>query len=106
MRRGVDHAEAGILQVACTPRDRSAEKRLAGRSWLLVTTKGVGMGVSLRSVGAITLFVEDLERCRAFYERVFAARVVYEDQDSAVFDFDGTLVNLLTVAGARDLIAP
>jgi catechol 2,3-dioxygenase-like lactoylglutathione lyase family enzyme len=64
------------------------------------------MSVGLRSVGAITLFVEDLERCRAFYQHVFAARVVYEDQNSAVFDFGGTLVNLLTTSAARDLIAP
>jgi catechol 2,3-dioxygenase-like lactoylglutathione lyase family enzyme len=64
------------------------------------------MSSDLQSIGAITLFVEDLRSCKAFYEKVFAAAAVHEDENSAVFDFDGTLVNLLDVSEAHGLIAP
>jgi lactoylglutathione lyase len=57
-------------------------------------------------VGAVTLFVEDLPRCRAFYAEVFGAPVVFEDDDSAVFGFGNMLVNLLRIPAARDLVAP
>jgi lactoylglutathione lyase len=64
------------------------------------------MSVSLKSVGAITLFVKDPQRSKAFYERVFDLPVVYEDENSAVFRFENTLVNLLARSAAYDLIAP
>jgi len=34
-------------------------------------------------VGAITLFVEDPKRSKAFYERVFDLATIYEDDDAA-----------------------
>ncbi len=58
------------------------------------------------AIGAITLFVEDLESAKRFYEDVFDLPVVYEDDDSAVFRFGETLVNLLRASEAPDLIAP
>jgi lactoylglutathione lyase len=61
---------------------------------------------SLKSVGAITLFVEDPRRSQSFYEEVFALPVIWEDEDSAVFRFENTLVNLLKMSAARDLIEP
>ena len=64
------------------------------------------MNASLKSVGAITLFVEDPRRSQSFYEEVFALPVIWEDEDSAVFRFENTLVNLLKVSAARDLIEP
>ncbi len=64
------------------------------------------MSVSPRNVGAVTVFVEDLARSRAFYERVFEPEVVHEDDDSTVFRFDNLLVNLLTVGAARALVEP
>jgi lactoylglutathione lyase len=64
------------------------------------------MTVSLKNIGAITLFVEDLQRARLFYQDVFGLRVIYEDEDSAVFDFGNTLINLLSVPAARELIEP
>jgi lactoylglutathione lyase len=64
------------------------------------------MSEQLRTVGAITLFVEDLARAGAFYERAFAAPVVHEDDDSAAFRFEGLIVNLLRVEAARELVAP
>ena len=64
------------------------------------------MNATLESVGAITLFVEDPWRSQSFYEAVFAVPVIWEDEDSAVFRFENTLVNLLKVSAARDLIEP
>jgi catechol 2,3-dioxygenase-like lactoylglutathione lyase family enzyme len=61
---------------------------------------------SLKGVGAVTLFVEDLERSKRFYQDVFRLRVIYEDDDSAVFDFDNTIINLLSIPAARELIEP
>ncbi len=57
-------------------------------------------------IGAITLFVEDLATSREFYRHVFGLPVVFEDEDSAVFAFGSTLVNLLTEPAARELIEP
>jgi catechol 2,3-dioxygenase-like lactoylglutathione lyase family enzyme len=64
------------------------------------------VNASLKSVGAITLFVEDPRRSQSFYEKVFALPVIWEDEDSAVFQFENTLVNLLKVSAARELIEP
>jgi lactoylglutathione lyase len=61
---------------------------------------------TLESVGAITLFVEDPRRSQSFNEDVFALPVIWEDEDSAVFRFENTLVNLLKMSAARDLIEP
>jgi lactoylglutathione lyase len=58
------------------------------------------------AIGAITLFTEDLERAKAFYQETFGLPVVFEDKDSAVFNFDDTLINLLRVSAAPELIAP
>ncbi len=58
------------------------------------------------AIGAITLFTEDLERAKAFYLTAFGLPVVFEDENSAVFRFDGTLINLLRVTEAGELITP
>lgn len=62
--------------------------------------------MSLKSIGAITLFVADPKRSKEFYERVFDLSTIYEDENSAVFKFESTLVNLLAVSEAPELIAP
>ena len=59
-----------------------------------------------KGIAAITLFVEDLEAARDFYGKVFGLPVVYGDEDSAVFKFGGTLVNLLKTRAAEELIEP
>jgi catechol 2,3-dioxygenase-like lactoylglutathione lyase family enzyme len=64
------------------------------------------MSATLKNVGAITLFVDDLSRSRSFYQDVFGLQRVYEDAESAVFDFGNTLINLLTTSAARDLMDP
>jgi catechol 2,3-dioxygenase-like lactoylglutathione lyase family enzyme len=60
----------------------------------------------LRSVGAITLFVEDPKFSKSFYEDVFDLSPIYEDEDAAAFGFENLIVNLLKVPAARDLIDP
>jgi catechol 2,3-dioxygenase-like lactoylglutathione lyase family enzyme len=57
-------------------------------------------------IAAITLFVEDLEAARRFYEEVFGLPVDYRDDNSTVFRFGQTLVNLLQASEATGLIAP
>ena len=57
-------------------------------------------------ISAITLFVEDLEAAKQFYQEVFGLTVVFEDDASTVFDFGNTIVNLLKVTAARELIEP
>ena len=64
------------------------------------------MSASLKSVGAITLFVADPQRSKAFYESVFGLAPAYEDESSAAFNFDNMIVNLLALSAARDLIEP
>jgi catechol 2,3-dioxygenase-like lactoylglutathione lyase family enzyme len=64
------------------------------------------MGAWPGGISAITLFVEDLPTTKAFYQEVFGLPVHYEDDASAVFDFGNTLVNLLKVEEAPELIAP
>jgi lactoylglutathione lyase len=61
---------------------------------------------SLRSVGAITLFVDDPRRSKSFYQDVFGLSPIYEDEDSAAFRFENLIVNLLKIPAARDLIDP
>ena len=57
-------------------------------------------------VGAITLFVEDLEAAKEFYARAFGVPLVFEDDSSAVFNFGNTIVNLLSAGEADELIQP
>jgi catechol 2,3-dioxygenase-like lactoylglutathione lyase family enzyme len=57
-------------------------------------------------ISAITLFVEDLPAARQFYLDIFGLALFYEDAVSAVFRFGGTLVNLLQVSQAPELIQP
>jgi lactoylglutathione lyase len=64
------------------------------------------MSASLKSVGAITLFVDDPRRSQSFYQEVFDLQVIWEDEDSAAFRFENTIVNLLKIPAARDLIEP
>jgi len=59
-----------------------------------------------KGIAAITLFVEDLEETKQFYREVFGLAVFFEDDDSAVFRFGDTLVNLLKVEQAPELIEP
>ena len=59
-----------------------------------------------KSIFAVTLFVEDLGATKRFYQNAFELPVDYEDANSAVFKFGDTLINLLAIAEAPELIAP
>jgi catechol 2,3-dioxygenase-like lactoylglutathione lyase family enzyme len=58
------------------------------------------------AISAITLFVEDLPATKQFYQDVFGLPVYFEDDNSAVFRFPNTLINLLAVGEAPELIGP
>jgi len=69
----------------------------------------VGMkevGAWPKGIHAITLFVEDLAAAQAFYREAFGLPVIFETNDSVVFRFGGTLVNLLQITSAPELIGP
>jgi catechol 2,3-dioxygenase-like lactoylglutathione lyase family enzyme len=70
-----------------------------------VTNEGA-QGTWPGAIAAITLFVEDLEEAKRFYGETFRLPVVYEDDNSAVFKFGETVVNLLEVSEAPALVAP
>lgn len=59
-----------------------------------------------RRIAAVTLFVEDLEAARKFYGEVFDLPVHFSDDNSAVFAFGNTLINLLQADAAPELIEP
>ena len=57
-------------------------------------------------ISAITLFVEDLPGAKQFYGNVFGLPVIYEDGNSAVFKIENTMINLLKITEADNLIRP
>lgn len=57
-------------------------------------------------ITAITLFVEDLETAKEFYDRAFGLPIYFQDPNSAVYNFGNTLINLLQVEEAPSLIDP
>ena len=59
-----------------------------------------------KGIFAITLFTENLEQAKEFYQNVFGLPIDFEDSNSAVFKFGGTLVNLLKITEAKGLIEP
>jgi catechol 2,3-dioxygenase-like lactoylglutathione lyase family enzyme len=77
---------------------KSVDKRRQQTRW--------AMSSWAKGIGAITLFVEDLAATKQFYQDVFGLPVHYEDEESAVFNFANTLINLLRTTAANELIAP
>ncbi len=59
-----------------------------------------------KHIAAITLFVVDIAASKRFYETAFGLSAVFETHDSAVFNFSGTFVNLLSVESAPELVEP
>jgi lactoylglutathione lyase len=57
-------------------------------------------------ISAITLFVEDLDAARTFYEAAFGLPIHFEDPQSIVFKFGQTLLNLLVEPAVPELISP
>lgn len=60
----------------------------------------------LDSIEVVTLFIDNIDDAKAFYKRVFAPEIVYEDEVSAVLKFSGALINLLKSTEAPELVAP
>jgi catechol 2,3-dioxygenase-like lactoylglutathione lyase family enzyme len=60
----------------------------------------------LQKIDAISLFVEDLQAAKAFYQEVFDVPVVYEDDTSAAMKFHNLIVNLLQAEEASILVEP
>jgi catechol 2,3-dioxygenase-like lactoylglutathione lyase family enzyme len=67
---------------------------------------GADAGAWPKGISAITLFVEDVDAAKRFYQEVFGLPVVFEDDNSAVFSFGNTLINLLSTTAAPELIEP
>ncbi len=59
-----------------------------------------------KAITAVTLFVEDLPVAKQFYLETFGLPVYFEDDNSAVFKFGTTLINLLKITEADELISP
>ncbi len=64
------------------------------------------MAPSLHDVGAITLFIADVARSKAFYGEGMGWPVVWEDDVSIGFNPGNTVINLLLESQAADLIGP
>jgi catechol 2,3-dioxygenase-like lactoylglutathione lyase family enzyme len=72
----------------------------------LTQREGTEQGAWPGAIAHITLFVEDLETAKRFYQEVFGLPVAFEDDDSAGFKFGETHVNLLKVSEAPGLVEP
>jgi catechol 2,3-dioxygenase-like lactoylglutathione lyase family enzyme len=59
-----------------------------------------------QGIFAVTLFVEDLAAATQFYQTVFGLPIAFEDPHSAVFNFGNTIINLLKITEASELIEP
>ena len=59
-----------------------------------------------KKIGAITLFVEDPERSKAFYREVFDLEPMMEDETGAGFQLEDTFLFLTRSSQAPALIAP
>jgi catechol 2,3-dioxygenase-like lactoylglutathione lyase family enzyme len=79
-----------------------------GREESLLTDRHPRRGarMELKSLGAITLFAEDLAATSAFYRDALGLQSIYEDANSTVFDFGNTVVNVLDASEAPELVEP
>ncbi len=59
-----------------------------------------------KEIFAVTLIEEDLEAARQFYQQVFELPVVFETYNSCVFKIGATLINLLSISEANELLDP
>lgn len=58
------------------------------------------------AIEVVTLFVDDIDRAKVFYNKVFEPEVIYQDDVSCVLKFAGAAVNLLQVSQASQLTDP
>lgn len=57
-------------------------------------------------INAISLYVADISRSKAFYQKVFKAPIVYEDEQNVVLKFGTLFLNLLDMRLAYALTSP
>jgi lactoylglutathione lyase len=63
------------------------------------------MSIKLKKIDVVVLFVADLDRAKTFYGDTLGMGLKFEDDVSAGFDFDTTMLLLLSIAGAKDLLS-
>jgi catechol 2,3-dioxygenase-like lactoylglutathione lyase family enzyme len=61
---------------------------------------------SLNAVEGVTVFAEDMLLTKKFYQDIFAAKALFEDENSIVFRFENLMVNVLKISEAPELITP
>ncbi len=105
------------------PKDRSSSERTAcfadpaGHIWEIAqdlrsagkaegSAKTDGWEKSENRISRVTVFVDDVEQAKAFYQRIFGLPADQESHGAASFRFQNLIVTLLDVPGARELIAP
>ena len=66
----------------------------------------MGNNAAANGLGALTLFVEEMRPVTAFYRHVLGLEVIYEDEVSTVFGLGDTMLNVLAVTAASELVAP
>jgi len=59
-----------------------------------------------KEIGAVTLFVEDLDRSKLFYQQVFDLQPSFEDETDTMFRLENTLLFLTKSSAASRMIAP
>lgn len=59
-----------------------------------------------KEIGAVTLFVEDLDRSKLFYQHVFDLQPGFEDETDTMFRLENTLLFLTKSSEASRMIAP
>ena len=60
----------------------------------------------LTGLHTVTLFTEGLPATRAFYADVLGLELLFSDEDSAAYRFGGTIINLLRIEAADELVTP
>jgi catechol 2,3-dioxygenase-like lactoylglutathione lyase family enzyme len=64
------------------------------------------MSFSFKKVDVINLFAEDLPATRTFYQEVLGLPLAFQDENTAVFKLENTIVNVRHASQAPALIAP
>jgi catechol 2,3-dioxygenase-like lactoylglutathione lyase family enzyme len=64
------------------------------------------MSVALKRLDVVVLFVADVERATAFYRDTLGLPQKSQDPASPAFDLDTTLLLLVSIADAQDLLSP
>jgi lactoylglutathione lyase len=62
------------------------------------------VAISLKSVNVINLFAEDFVGTKSFYQKVFGLPLIFEDEDSALFQFENVMVMVRDVSAASEFI--